>query len=174
MSTATNPFPRLRRRSIAIAIVLVMAMIPFRTTTVPNWRIRFVDELGKPLSSLPVVQTWRNYSVEQTDHNADGITDQDGYVQFPKRTLWAPLMMRILGPIESVIGSGAHASFGQAAWILPKCGLQMRGSRLPTYWGKDLPGRVVLGYNESTVRFNSDPRCQLATEQTRGAESQAR
>jgi hypothetical protein len=161
----------MKRSSVKIALVLgvVLSLIPYRTVTVPVWRIRFVDNAGKPFSSLPVSQTWRNYSVETTDHHADGATDKDGYVEFPERWLWAPLVLRILGPIRSVLGSGAHASFGRSAWIFPKCGLQMLGSRLPTYWGKDLPVRVMLGYNERAATFQSDPICALANEQAQNA-----
>jgi hypothetical protein len=156
------------RRFLSIALV-VLCLIPIRTVTVPPWRLRFVDELGRPFSSLPVGETWRNYSIEVTDHHADGLTNTDGYVEFPEHTLWAPLLLRIVGPVRSVLGSGVHAGFGRSAWIFSKCGLAMRGSRLPTYWGDDLPDRVVLGYDEIAARFHPDPRCAIANQQARGA-----
>jgi hypothetical protein len=163
----------MKRASLEIALVIgvVLSLIPYSTVTVPSWRIRFVDNLEQPFVSLPVSQTWRNYSVEKTDHNADGETDKDGYVMFPERTLWAPLVLRILGPIGSVLGSGAHASFGRSSWIFQKCGLKMLGSRLPTYWGSDLPDRVKLGYNERAAPFHSDPPCALASEQAKNADA---
>jgi hypothetical protein len=139
---------RLPSRQLLLITLVVLCLIPFRTITVPAWRIRFVDEVGKPFSSLPVSETWRNYSVEITDHHADGATDKDGYVEFPEHTLWASLVLRIMGPVRSVLGSGVHASFGRSAWIFSKCGLAMRGSRLPTYWVEDLPDRAILGYDE--------------------------
>ena len=154
---------------IALVVGAALSLVPYRTVTVPVWRIRFVDRVGEPFNSLPVTQTWRNYSVETTDHHADGATDKDGYVEFPERELWAPLILRILGPIRSVIGSGAHASFGRSAWIFPKCGLEMVGQRLPTYWGKDLLDRVMLGYSERAAIFHSDPACKLVNEQAQNA-----
>jgi hypothetical protein len=161
----------MKRSSLRIGLVVgaALLLIPYRTVTVPVWRIRFVDHVGEPFNSLPVTQTWRNYSVETTDHHADGATDKDGYVEFPERKLWAPLILRILGPIRSVIGSGVHSSFGRSASIFQKCGLEMLGQRLPTYWGKDLPDRVMLGYNERAAIFHSDPACRLANLQAQNA-----
>ena len=78
------------RKSLLIALVM-LCLMPYKTITVPAWRLRFVDEVGKPFSSLPVSETWRNYSVEVADHHADGATDKDGYVEFREHALWAPL-----------------------------------------------------------------------------------
>lgn len=120
---------------IAVVAGVVLSAIPYKTTTVPAWRIRFTDESGVPFRSLPVNQTWRNYSVEASDHRASGVTDENGYAQFPERSVWSPLVMRVLGPIGSIIGAGAHASFGSSAWIMTSCDVMERGSRLATYYG---------------------------------------
>jgi hypothetical protein len=118
----------------ALVVGVVLSAIPYRTITVPAWRIRFTDEGGTPFRSLPVNQTWRNYSVEAHDHHASGITDEDGYAQFPERSMWAPLVLRAIGPIQSVLRAGAHAGFGSSAWVITPCDLSERGSRLATYW----------------------------------------
>src|SRR5450631_3006045 len=133
------------RRRRLLVVVIAIALIPHRTITVPAWRIRFVDESGAPFSAVPVSETWRNYSVEWSDNSDEAATDQDGYVSFPERAVWSPAIIRILGPVWNVLGAGVHASFGRSAWIFPKVpGLQFRGERLPTYWGKDLPSQAIL------------------------------
>lgn len=155
---------------VVLAAAVVLSAIPYKTTTVPAWRIRFTDESGAPFRSLPVNQTWRNYSVEASDHHASGITDENGYAQFPERSVWAPLVMRVLGPIGSILGAGAHASFGSSGWIRTSCDLMERGSRLATYYGADLPDHLTLGYFDrgnirSIVPMSVDPRCKQQEEQ---------
>jgi hypothetical protein len=155
---------------IAVVAGAVLSAIPYKTTTVPAWRIRFTDESGVPFRSLPVNQTWRNYSVETSDHHASGMTDENGYAQFPERSVWAPLVLRVIGPIGSVLGAGVHASFGSYGWIMTSCDLMERGSRLATYYGADLPGQITLGYFDRsdirrTVPMSVEPRCKLQEEQ---------
>jgi hypothetical protein len=160
------------KKSLQIALVAAVAFsaIPYRTITVPAWRIRFTDESGAPFQSLPVNQTWRNYSVETKDHHASELTDENGYAQFPKRSVWAPLVMRVLGPIGSILGAGVHASFGPSGWIMTSCDLMERGSRLATYYGTDLPVHITLGYFDrgnirNMVPMSVDPRCKAQEEQ---------
>jgi hypothetical protein len=150
---------------IAVVAGVVLSAIPYKTTTVPAWRIRFTDESGVPYRSLPVNETWRNYSVEVSDHNASGMTDENGYAQFPERSVWSPLIMGVLGPIGSILGASAHASFGSSGWIMTSCDLIERGSRLATYYGADLPDHLTLGYFDrgnirSIVPMSADPRCK--------------
>jgi hypothetical protein len=155
---------------IALIAGVVVSAVPYKTTTVPAWRIRFTDESGQPFRSLPVQQTWRNYSVEVGDHHATGLTDDGGYAQFPERSVWAPLVLRVLGPIGSILSAGAHASFGSTGWITNSCDLMERGSRLAAYFGSDLPDHITLGYfDRGDIRHHVpmpiDPRCKAQEDQ---------
>ena len=103
--------------------------------------------------------------MEVSDHNASGMTDENGYAQFPERSVWSPLILRVLGPIGSILGAGAHASFGSSGWIMTSCDLIERGSRLATYYGVDLPDHLTLGHFDrgnirSIVPMSADPRCK--------------
>ena len=51
-----------------ILAALILLLVPIRTTTVPEWRIRYIDAKGQPISGLPVRQTWQNYSAELTEN----------------------------------------------------------------------------------------------------------
>ena len=70
---------------------------PFQSTVVPEWKIRIVDETGKPVPNVVVREQWRDHSVEFHGHNEERITDSEGYVFFPRRTVRAPLMFRVVG-----------------------------------------------------------------------------
>ena len=92
-----------------------------------------------------IFRTARAFAIAEADsHSDEAATGQDGYVSFPERAVWSPAMIRILGPVWNVLGAGVHASFRRSAWIFPQVpGLQFRGERLPTYWGKDLPSQAI-------------------------------
>jgi hypothetical protein len=103
--------------SACLALVL---LYPTQTVTVPAWRIRVVDEAGRPLQNEFVRQTWKNYSLELggSDHGDDGWTDADGYVSFPERTTRASLLQRMFVPLRNTAALGPHASYGASANIM--------------------------------------------------------
>lgn len=160
-----------RRRKIVLT-VLALALVPTRSTTVPEWRAQFVDVADHPFASLPVSQTWRNYSVEFSAHRADGVTDSEGYVVFPERKLWAPVLFRVLGPLRSVLF--VHAGLGPSAWITARCDLMETGQgKIAAYSGKDLPTKITLKYYDrasmrKAMGTSYDPRCSGPDDQARG------
>ncbi len=81
---------------LVIGLVVVVSLYPLETIVVPEWRVRIVDEAGTPLRNSGVREVWQHYSIESKDHEEDPLTDNDGYVTFPKRTLRAPLAARIV------------------------------------------------------------------------------
>jgi hypothetical protein len=163
-----------RRRKIVLSL-LALTIVPTQSITVPEWRVQFVDVTGKPFASLPVSQTWQNYSVESSAHYADGTTDREGYVAFPERTLWAPVLFRVFGPITSVLfRGGVHAGFGPSSWIVVKCDLLETGpGRVAAYTGRDIPAKIVLKYYDRTsirkaTSMPYDSRCRVPDDQARG------
>ena len=58
---------------------------PKERTIVPAWRIQLVDEAGNPVKNVFVRQVWQDYDVDDSDHEEDAHSDQDGYVSFPER-----------------------------------------------------------------------------------------
>jgi hypothetical protein len=113
--------PRDKLEVFAVLLTLA-ACIPFPSVTVPEWRVQFVDRKGRPFTGLKVEQTWQNYSTETSDHKESRRTDAQGYVSFPKRTNWAPLAIRILGPVASFFfGGWWEAAYGPSTWIIPSC-----------------------------------------------------
>jgi hypothetical protein len=134
-----------RKKLIAIALLVICVGIllfyPFETTVVPEWKIRVIDEAGKPLQNIVVNELWRHHSLEFQRHNEDRITDIQGYVLFPRRTVRASLLFRIVG--RAVVALNVHGESG------PKASAMVRGpyltSRDPEYSpSKPVPEVIVV------------------------------
>jgi hypothetical protein len=104
------------RRKILLALVIVI-VIPFPQTTVPAWTAQVVDPSGAPQSNVAVREAWQNYTLEQTPHNEDLITNATGQVAFPRRALWRPLISNAIGTLRNRMKEGAKANYGPAAFV---------------------------------------------------------
>jgi hypothetical protein len=84
------------RLTILFAVIaLILLLFPYKTTVVPEWRIRVIDETGNPFQGATVRQSWYHYSYDVG--GIDDLTaDEVGYVVFPARTFTAPLLYRVL------------------------------------------------------------------------------
>lgn len=111
---------KLRSRKILLPLLFgalaVVALYPLETTVVPEWRVRIVDEAGAPLRNTGIREVWKHYSIESESHEQDLLTDNDGYVTFPKRTIQAGLAFRI---VKSAINAlNPHGSSGPGAYLI--------------------------------------------------------
>jgi hypothetical protein len=91
-------------------------LYPWKTTVVPEWRVRIVDQSGAPLANTGVREVWQHSSVEARSHEEDRVTDNEGYVTFPQRTIRSPLAIRILRPTINAINP--HYSSGPHAYLI--------------------------------------------------------
>jgi hypothetical protein len=128
--------------------VLVASVVPFPTTTVPEWKLRYVDKRGNPVPGLLVSQTWQNYSIESRANYTDGSTDLQGYVTFPEHKSWSPLLVRLVHPVLNILSTGVHASFGSSSWVIPKCDVKESGPAQAVYYGQPLPTEIVVVYED--------------------------
>ena len=102
-----------RKLVIVILVSLsILLLYPFKTTLVPEQRVLVVTRDMHPIRNILVRQIWQHYSLEARGHEEDLPTDVNGRITFPTRTIRASLLMRIFGPLRSVLGQGVHASFG--------------------------------------------------------------
>lgn len=107
-----------RKKVWALTLVCLAAVVlfyPLETTVVPQWNILVVDDLGKPVSHVPLRETWKHYSIESHGHEQELSTNDDGYVTFPQRTAKANLLVRIVRTTVNKIHP--HGSTGPAASI---------------------------------------------------------
>ena len=93
-------------------MLAVVILYPFKSTVVPAQRVLVTTKDMHPISNALVRQIWQDYSLERCGHEEDLPTDVHGRVTFPTRTIRAPLIWRLLGPLASIAGQGVHASFG--------------------------------------------------------------
>src|SRR5947207_2640878 len=101
---------------VFVGALVVMALFPFETTIVPEWRVRIVDESDQPLRNVGVREVWKHYSIETQSHEQDLLTDSDGYVMFLKRTIRSPLAVRIVRGF--INGLNPHGSSGPGAYLV--------------------------------------------------------
>jgi hypothetical protein len=95
-------------------LLLVLLSIPFPYTVVPEWTVQIKHADGGFANDVQVIQMWTDSSV------AMGLwmpmerltTDKHGFVTFPKRTFYAPLLLRGFGNLISYVDFWSHASFG--------------------------------------------------------------
>jgi hypothetical protein len=97
------------------AIVLVFSLIffaPYKSTTLPEWVVKVVDEDGKPVSGLGVAEEWSYFGIDFAASIDNKQTDTQGRVAFPRRVIWASLASRLLNP------QGASEKLGPSVWVL--------------------------------------------------------
>ena len=108
------------RRSIIIIAIIIIMIVPFPTTIVPSWRLQVVEDSGKFCPNKEVTETWAHYSIYIGSGGFSSqtlLTDNEGYVDFPGRTVWAPLVWRIVGAVIANALSLAHGSVGPHASV---------------------------------------------------------
>ena len=102
--------PRLRRALIAVLLLLLVLLVfPFKTTIVPSWNLRVVDQSGTPVRGLNVTEHWQHYLIESSAHEDARQTGPDGRVSFPERSVRASLLRRSLATLVRLGKTGTEA-----------------------------------------------------------------
>jgi hypothetical protein len=119
-------------------------LIPFTTTVVPVWKLRVINLEGNFCPRSQVNQGWGHYSLELEDIGGSDIrfTDDEGYVEFPERTIKANLIWRILAPTIAFIMQIAHGSFGIKGYVF-STGM-IDGPFINYKPGKPIPDKIIV------------------------------
>lgn len=120
-------------------VIAVLMLYPFKKTLVPAQQVLVTTKDMHPISHALVRQIWQDYSLESSGHEEDLPTDAHGRVTFPVRTIRAPLVCRLLGPLASIAGQGIHASFGVHTDMFP---LANKNAQVSTEVVQRQPGEV--------------------------------
>jgi hypothetical protein len=95
---------------MALAAVLVLFLVtflyPFKTTTLPHWNLRVVDDAGAPVREINVTEHWQHYLLESSGHEEVQRTNQDGRVSFAVRNIRSSLARRLLERISKIGQTG--------------------------------------------------------------------
>lgn len=108
------------RRSTRLLLILGVAALvlffPYKTTVVPEWKIKVVDERGRPFADVRVAQQWDHYSY-RIGAIEEQYSDENGYVVFPERTVRVGLLYRFLRSCLAILLTLAHGSTGAQATV---------------------------------------------------------
>ncbi len=130
--------PRLRRTLVALVLLLLVLLVflvfPFKTTIVPTWTLRVVDESGTPVPGINVTEHWQHYLLESSGHEDLRQTEADGRVSFPDRAIRASLLRRLLATIGRLAKSGTEAKREPYASVV--------------VWGSKFHETAVAVYNQ--------------------------
>ena len=141
--------PHIGRRKLVLILLLVVlgviGLYPWKTTVVPEWRVRIVDQSGAPLTNTGVREVWQHYSLESKSHEQDLMTDNQGYVTFPTRTIRSPLAVRIVRPVINALNP--HHGSGPIAWVIVLGPDYMEWSNNATLPGQPLAKEIVVKRN---------------------------
>lgn len=102
----------------AAAIVTIIAFIPTPQIVAPAWTVRTVSSAHSPLSGITVREDWQQYSLERSSHEEDRVTDLQGEVRFPRRTLRSSFTERLLGCLRQIGETGVHTSCGTSSHLV--------------------------------------------------------
>ena len=129
---------------VVLILILLAGLYPYNSTVVPAWKLRIVDERGKPYVNLPATQAWKNYSLEiNAGQNLDTrSTNLDGYVEFPKREIRASVLKRAILTSLTALMTLTHGGFGVRAYVHAS-GPQGYGE-VNYEPGKSVPAQLVL------------------------------
>ena len=140
----TKP-PREHYLKVAVIFAAVVSLIyPFESTIVPAWRLRVVDVEGNPCSGMQVNQGYKHYSLDlgAGDYGEYKFTDEDGYVEFPGRTIRASMIWRVSAPVLAYLSVIFHGSTGISGYVFAS---GMKGGPWLTYKpSKPLPDRIIV------------------------------
>lgn len=98
---------------------VLLGFYPIRTTDVPNWKLRVVNQDGIPYTGKEVTQAWKNYTLEtEPGQNFDvRVSDENGNVEFPERRIDASLWKRLWLTVFNAAMTLAHGGFGVHAYV---------------------------------------------------------
>ncbi|MBI1739230.1 MAG: hypothetical protein HYR58_08275 [Acidobacteria bacterium] len=101
----------------AILVVALIAAYPFEVTVAPDWTVKVVDEVGRPLVKVTVTETTRYYPFQLSPNEERQVTDASGLAHFSRRTLRLSRAARTFACLKRIIAEGIKFGCGPEATI---------------------------------------------------------
>ena len=127
---------------VLICLVIFVILAPIETSVIPQWTVQVVDVNGTACANMRVTQSWGHYRLylDGNSSSDDRLTDLNGYVQFPERTIRASLSRRIIMPIVTRAATIMHGG-----WVVD--GAVWASGIKDVAWlryesGRSLPGKM--------------------------------
>lgn len=97
---------------LLIAGLLAVLLYPERLTVVPAYQVKLVDQFGSPLANTGVSELWQQTSSQRQELLEQVMTNAQGEVQLPERTVRASLIRRMIGCFAYLGREGLAAACG--------------------------------------------------------------
>ena len=110
--------PHYRGALVALAVLLFILLFPFKTTIVPDWSLKVVDEEGAPVGDINVTEHWQHYLLESSSHEELQRAGGNGLVSFQERSIRASLLRRAWATINRIGEDGWQARRMPAASVV--------------------------------------------------------
>jgi len=105
---------------VVVCALVIAVFVPIETKFLPEWRLQVADVNGVACSNMRVTQSWGHYRLylDGNYSSDDRVTDMNGYVQFPERTIRASAARRITMPIITRFATLMHGGWSAdgAVW----------------------------------------------------------
>ncbi len=93
-------------------LILVVLLYPERLTIVPAYHVKLVDQFGAPMANTAVSELWQLASIERVEHLDQVMTNVQGEVVLPERTMRAAMAERMIGCLAHHSREGFASSCG--------------------------------------------------------------
>jgi hypothetical protein len=110
--------PHARGALVALLVLLLILLFPFKTTIVPDWSLKVVDEEGAAVGEINVTEHWQHYLLESSSHEEVQRAGGNGLVSFPERSIRASLVRRAWATVSRTMENGWQARRMPAASIV--------------------------------------------------------
>ena len=127
---------------VLLCLAFIGAFVPFEATDVPEWRIRVIDQAGRPVAGVTVQQYWKNYTLDREpgEHTEEKQSDANGHLTFDRRTSKASVAGRLAMTALRLALMLAHGSIGVTARVTePDSLTTLRYER-----GRPLPHEIIV------------------------------
>ena len=126
-----------------LVLLLVITLYPFKTTIVPEWGLRVVDDSYAAVPAIKVTEHWQHYLFDAEAQEDVRTTREDGRVSFPARTMRASLLHRAFATVVKVSRYGERARLNAYASVVV-WGSRNHETTVAIYKSPDPPQTEVL------------------------------
>lgn len=102
-------------------MILLLSFVPFPTSIIPDWQIKFVDESGTPVPGVSARISCYHYSYSNQNRCPDDTgqtSDANGFVELPGQSVWLGVLPRIALTGIAYLKLIAHGSVGISAYVV--------------------------------------------------------
>jgi hypothetical protein len=103
--------------SLFSILALLLLLYPARLTIVPAYHVKLVDQSGEPLANTFVSELWQQTAAQRIENLQQIMTNSQGEVDLPQRTVRASLVERMLGCLRNASRQGFSDACGNRFYI---------------------------------------------------------